>query len=100
MGNITDHIYMDYQSLMLRADELDSLAERMQSVSERYLAVYSANSHFWTGDSGEACRQKLTKLEKNLNKRSKELKKNADGLRRAAKRAKALEGTLSALASR
>jgi WXG100 family type VII secretion target len=100
MEKSSNQIYMDYQAIRQKADQLEELAGELKAIAQNEIADYSSNHSFWEGDSGDACRQKLKKLENNLNKRANELQNTADALRKAAERQYRLEMTLVSLVSR
>ena len=100
MGNAADKIYMDYKLMREKARQLDELAERVQELARDEVGSHLSNRGAWTGDSGDAARQKLMKMEKNLEKRAKDLHNTANALRSAAERHYKLEMALIALVSR
>lgn len=99
MGKSTDHIYMDYQAMRQKADRLEELAGEMESIIENKIACYSSGSNSWKGDSGDACSQKMKKLENNLRKKAKDLRNTAAAIRRAAEIQYRLEMRLASLVS-
>lgn len=97
--NSKEEIYMNYHMVRKKADSLEELADELRKITQSNIACYSSNKTIWKGDSGDVCRQDLTKLEKRLDKRAKELKNAARGLRAAAERQYKLEMTLVSLIS-
>lgn len=93
-------IFIDYQAMRQKAAELEELADELKSIAQNQVACYAANKSFWQGDSGDACRQKLRKLEKNLNSRAKLLQRVAKALRIVAATQYNLEMSLVALVSK
>ncbi|MCD7884796.1 MAG: WXG100 family type VII secretion target [Lachnospiraceae bacterium] len=100
MANSNSQIYMDYQGMCQKAQELEELADKLEALAENKVACYAANKSFWQGDSGDACRQKLTKLDSVMRSRAKSIRNTASGLRKAAERQYRMEKTLSAIISR
>ena len=94
------NIYMDYRAMKQKADELDDLAKELESIIEDEISDCMNSSRKWKGDSGEAFRQKVTKLENKLNKRAKDMHRMANGIRQAAERQYKLERMLVALVSK
>lgn len=99
MGKTSEQIYIDYQAVRQKADRLEELANEIRSVTEQELSGFSSNRGMWSGDSGDAYRQKLTRLECNLYKRANELQKTANALRSAAERQYRLERAWAELVS-
>ncbi|MCD8103794.1 MAG: WXG100 family type VII secretion target [Lachnospiraceae bacterium] len=99
MASSNSQIYMDYQGMCQKALELEELADKLEALADDKVACYAANKSFWQGDSGDACRQKLTKLDSLMRSRAKNIRNTADGLRKAAERHYQLEQTLAAIIS-
>lgn len=99
MGKSIQRIYMDYQAMKQKADRLDELAAEIESLAGNRVDCHSSAIHSWKGDSGEMCRQKVTKLGNNLRKQAKDLHSTANAIRSAAERQYRLEMALAALVS-
>ncbi len=100
MANSNSQIYMDYQGVCRKAQELEELAEKLETLAEDKVSCYVADKNFWQGDSGDVCRQKMTRLDNLMKSRAKNIRNTANGLRKAAERQYQLEMALSAIASR
>ena len=100
MGKTSNQIYMDYQAVRQKASRLDELANEIKAIAQNEIACHCSKQSSWKGDSGDEYRQKLTKLENNLNKRANELQKTASALRSSAERQYRLEMALVSLVSR
>lgn len=92
-------IYMNYRAMMQSAAKLEELAREMRSIAQSEIAYCSGNQSAWKGDAGDACREKLKKLENNVNKRAKELENTAKAIRIAAERQMKLEMALASIVS-
>ncbi len=99
MGKSADNIYMNYQAMKQRASRLEELADELKRIAENEIACHASDRSSWTGDSGDVCREKLTRLEKNVNKRAKELENAAKSLRTVAERQYKLEMMLVSIVS-
>lgn len=99
MGKLSNEIYMDYRVMREKAQRLEELAAELRTVAQNQVGYYCGNLNFWKGDSGDICRQKLRKLENNLNKQAKDLQHTASALRSAAERQYRLEMALKSLVS-
>lgn len=99
MGKSTNQIYMNYQAMRQRANRLEELAGELRNIANNEIACHISNRSSWIGDSGDVCREKLVKLENNVDKRAKELEKAANSLRTVADRQYKLEMTLASLIS-
>lgn len=100
MSAKTEQIYMDYRTMLTKASELQELASEIRKLNQTKVSCYSSNSKYWKGDSGDAFRQKVKKLENNLTKRADKLEKTANALKRAAERQYRLEMSLVSYISR
>lgn len=81
---LSNHIYMNYRLMKEKAGQLEDLADELKQVTQNRVACYSRDTSFWKGDSANVCRQKLIKLQNDMNKREKELRRAAQSLRSIA----------------
>ena len=99
MGKSSDQIYMNYQAMKQRAARLEELAKELRNAAENQITEHGHDQSSWKGDSGEAFRQKVTRLNYKITKRADELEKTAAALRKTAERQYKLEMKLIQLVS-
>ncbi len=99
MGKTSDQIYMNYQAMKQKAARLEELAKELRNATENQVAEHGHDQSSWKGDSGEAFRQKVTRLNYKIIKRADEIEKTAAALRKTAERQYKLEMKLIQLVS-
>lgn len=99
MGKTMNQIYMDYQAMEQKASRLEELAREIRSVAENQIEGCMNNRGIWEGDSGDAFRQKVTRLNYKITRRAEELEKTASAIRVAAQRQYRLEKALIEIVS-
>lgn len=85
--NASGKIYMEYQNMIGKADELIALADELDRISNNDLGeVVAALNASWKGDAGTVFRAKTSRLKDQIGKKSRDLRKAGEGLQQAAKR--------------
>ena len=100
MGNKSDQIYIKYQAVMKKAEQLEELANELKIIAEKNVSGCNVSQSMWKGESGDTCDQKLRKMEATIKKHAQELMGTARALRKTAERQYQIEMALVALVSR
>ena len=93
-----DHIYIDYNDTLRRADSINELAQKIRTVSSADLDEIGCGINaFWKGDAAEMYKKKIFEMSERLEKYSDNLTKASDGIKNAALRLRQMEESAIAL---